>query len=602
VFASFRLSMTPSPLSLELAVKGTTADSPAPVLLVSLEPRHQVFLRNLTDLFRLARSSSPYLVSRPGTFWPDVFVASHLPWDRFAQSAICHITVVAALWGAAQLWPQPPRVLASAVINHSDVIYYSPSEYLPRLDTGGAHKPLPQKGEPEYAPQPIISVPPEADNHTQTIVTPTDVKLNHDVPLPNIIAWAQPQPAVPLASTAGAAIRSLPALPAAVVAPAPETMPDSRQRAPSLSQTVVAPAPDVNIESPVRSLQAPQAAVIQPPPSMDATTERRLRDINIGRSAVVAPAPELPVVAQYAIPGRGQPALGGGTAVVPPSPSLAGNFGFSAGGRLIALGIHPTVQAPTEMPGGNRRGTFAATPAGKAGAPGTPDVSAGTSRGSSSGSGTGNNNGLPPGLSVGAPPDGQAPSAIAGHGQGLGNGAGKGSGTSYNSDGSRLVADASPPRVGAAPTRTASEVSPDKASEVEHWIFGDRKFYSMTLNMPNLNSAGGSWVIRFAELNGNQTKGELTAPVATQKVDPAYPLELMRRNVLGTVTLYAVIRSDGSVSDVRVLNGVDDRLDQYARNALAQWHFRPATKNGSAVDLEAVVRIPFRPVRLKSSF
>jgi protein TonB len=124
----------------------------------------------------------------------------------------------------------------------------------------------------------------------------------------------------------------------------------------------------------------------------------------------------------------------------------------------------------------------------------------------------------------------------------------------------------------------------------------------MTLNMPNLNSAGGSWVIRFAELKGNDTEGELTAPVATQKVDPAYPMELMRRNVQGTVTLYAVIRNDGSVSNVRVLRGVDDRLDQYARAALANWHFRPATRNGNAVDLEAVVLIPFKPVRLKSGF
>ena len=37
-------------------------------------------------------------------------------------------------------------------------------------------------------------------------------------------------------------------------------------------------------------------------------------------------------------------------------------------------------------------------------------------------------------------------------------------------------------------------------------------------------------------------------------------LELMRRNVHGTVTLYAVIRNDGSVTDMRVLNGVDDNL------------------------------------------
>jgi len=77
-------------------------------------------------------------------------------------------------------------------------------------------------------------------------------------------------------------------------------------------------------------------------------------------------------------------------------------------------------------------------------------------------------------------------------------------------------------------------------------------------------------------------------------VDPAYPLELMRRNVEGTVALYAVIHSDGSVSNVRVLRGVDDRLDGYAMAALSRWRFHPATKNGNPVALEAVVMIPFK--------
>ncbi len=136
-------------------------------------------------------------------------------------------------------------------------------------------------------------------------------------------------------------------------------------------------------------------------------------------------------------------------------------------------------------------------------------------------------------------------------------------------------------------------------------MFGDRKFYSMTLNIPNLNSAGGSWVIHFAEMNEDgkdKDKGELVAPAATAMSDPAYPLELMKQHVQGTVTLYAVIGSDGTVSDVRVLNGVDDRLDQYAREALARWHFRPASKNGSPVALEAVVKIPFRAGRMRPSF
>jgi TonB family protein len=261
--------------------------------------------------------------------------------------------------------------------------------------------------------------------------------------------------------------------------------------------------------------------------------------------------------------------------------------------------------APKEMPAGNRRGTFAATPAGKAGAAGTPDVAANANSGSGSGSAAGKNTGVPTGLTVGAAPNSPTTSPMAGQGQG--NGTGNGSATSDNSDSSRLVADVTPPRVTSTPTPPASEVSQDKATDVDHWIFGDRKFYAMTLNMPNLNSAGGSWVIRFAEMNGNDAKGneskaDLTAPVATQKVDPAYPLELMRRNVHGTVTLYAVIRNDGTVTDVRVLRGVDDRLDEYARVALVHWHFRPATKNGNPVNLEAVVMIPFRPVRGKPGF
>ena len=112
--------------------------------------------------------------------------------------------------------------------------------------------------------------------------------------------------------------------------------------------------------------------------------------------------------------------------------------------------------------------------------------------------------------------------------------------------------------------------------------------------MPNLNSFGGSWVIRFAELKQSMAQADLTAPVAVLQVDPAYPTELMRGHVEGVVVLYAVIGADGNVSQIRVLQGVDERLDASACEALAKWHFRPATKNGNAIDLEAVVQIPFR--------
>ena len=566
---------------MESAVDLRTRGVPALRLVVKLEPWHWIFLRNLTDLFRPRQEPGFESYSPPGRFWPDVFVRSGLPWGRFLESALYHVMVVAMLSASAQLWPHPREIVDRPTFSHADVIYYQPSEYLPPLDTGGVHIQLPQKGDPGYAPQTIISVPPEADNRTQTIVTPPNLKLNREVPLPNVVAWPRTQVAVPLAATArSAADLKMPALP----------------------MSVVAPAPQVNAAPLVHTLQAPQPAIIEPPPSVEANSIQSLGDINIAPADVVAPAPQLPVAEQRALASVAHSPLESAGAVVPPPPSIQGTGTLNSGGRLIALGIHPAMlSTPIDVPAGNRRGVFAATPEGKPGASGTSDISRGENHGGGNGAGAGNTaNGIPLGLFVGAGADPADSSAVAGHAHG--NGLGGGSSPSRSSDHSRLIADAVPPRITSIPRRPASEVSDTNVTEPEKKVFGDRKSYSMTLNMPNLNSAGGSWVIRFAELTQNSDKSELSAPVAMEKVDPAYPLELMRHNVQGTVTLYAVIYSDGSVGNVRVLRGVDDRLDEYARAALSRWRFHPATKNGNAVALEAVVVIPFRAVRRKSEF
>ena len=116
--------------------------------------------------------------------------------------------------------------------------------------------------------------------------------------------------------------------------------------------------------------------------------------------------------------------------------------------------------------------------------------------------------------------------------------------------------------------------------------------------MPNFNSAAGSWVVRFAAADQSLPDDDLQPPIAVVKVDPAYPAELMRAGVEGDVTLYATIHADGSVGGVRVLRGVNDRLDEYACAALATWKFQPATRHGAAVELDAVFQIPFRAHRL----
>src|SRR5215469_3142671 len=95
--------------------------------------------------------------------------------------------------------------------------------------------------------------------------------------------------------------------------------------------------------------------------------------------------------------------------------------------------------------------------------------------------------------------------------------------------------------------------------------------------MPNLTSATGSWIIRFAELKAEDmaSPGELSSPEPVRKVDPLYPAALRNDRVEGVVILHAIIRSDGSVGDVRVLEGFNDQLDANARTALEQWRFLP---------------------------
>jgi len=574
-----------------------------PRLLVELPPGYKVFFGNLFDHLSLRNEPALEITSMPASFWSDVFVNRGLPWPEIIQSMVLHLLFLSAVWSLSQAWlsnlkPPPPLTVS----RKEEVIYFSPSEYLPPLDTGSAPAKHAQKGDPEFAKQPIISVPPEPDNRSQTIVTPPNIKLTHDVAVPNIVAWNSALPSVPL--PASNRTRLTPEA-ASVVAPPPDVnRPLDRRTADLPQNSVIAPPPDAAQVLSPRTPSAPQADIVGPPPAMD-NSIRAMHDINIGRSEVVAPAPQLPLGAQRAVSAQSLVHSAAGTQVVAPPPSLQGTGTAGGGGRIIALGIHPAAGPPPKDLGGNRQGSFAATPSGKAGAAGTPYIAAdsrgagngGHGRGNSGGAGSGSSGtpGLPPGVFVGSRPK-DAGAAIAGSGSsGVSGGGGASEAASGKSADPALMADARPPRVSTQPRRALEATS--KPTELERQVFGDRKFYSMLLNMPNLNSLGGSWVIRFAELKTDEDKSELTAPDPIHKVDPAYPLELMKAQIEGTVTLYAVIHSDGKVGDVRVLSSPDERLDEYARSALTSWRFRPATKGGNPVALEAVVMIPFRARR-----
>jgi TonB family protein len=165
----------------------------------------------------------------------------------------------------------------------------------------------------------------------------------------------------------------------------------------------------------------------------------------------------------------------------------------------------------------------------------------------------------------------------------------------------RLVSKIDPrARIDDAPQRTGppnfAALPPGAKPEQ---VFAAKKMYTMLVNMPNLNSATGSWILNFSELRSSSsapqvTSADLSGPSPIKKSDPRYPPTLVNEHVEGEVVLYAVIRADGSVDSVELVRGIDQQLDANAMESLTQWKFRPATRQGTPVDLEAIVHIPFR--------
>src|ERR1035438_3771690 len=123
-----------------------------------------------------------------------------------------------------------------------------------------------------------------------------------------------------------------------------------------------------------------------------------------------------------------------------------------------------------------------------------------------------------------------------------------------------------------------------------------RAVYTISIQMPNVTSFSGSWLVWFAErrpLTG-APPADMQSPVPLRKVDPKYYRDTVSDRVEGPVRLFAVIRKDGQVDAIEIIRGIDQRLARSAAEALAKWQFQPAKRAGIPVDVDAVFEVPFR--------
>ena len=536
---------------------------PAVHLLGSGEPQLEVswgeFRQSFTSCVSAALSRSA--ASRKfltASFFKDAWVERKLPRRAVAAAALWHLVLVAL--------PTPtitgPRHVSE--LDNTVLTWSGPIEDLPLLEMrskqpklaprGESEQPLPPKGAEAFHPRQRIFTDPVRPAHPrQTLIHP---QAPPEAPkllpnLPNMVEIAPAaMPARPKLEISERVLKSL--------------RPHQKK---TVTTAVSTPAPEIQ------------------------NNEARPADLSIAANQNLPPRPQLELntgVAPHAAKSKQE-----GEAVAPEMAAAS----TGAARTLIALSPTPGPAAPVEPPQGNLASRIAVSPEGRErGAPGGSPATTSASNGGVGGersttAGRGNGTGAVT-SDIGVSISGGNPTSNR---SGLG--------------GTKPKLDLSAPRPAATRDATAdgppaptappnfADLAPGAKPEA---IFASRRVYTTHVNMPNLNSATGSWIINFSELgtdpSGRRTAvaSDVTPPLAIKKVDPKYPPTLIAEHVEGEVVLYAVIRRNGSVDSIQLVKGVDEQLDENAMRAFAQWKFRPAEKQGETVDLEAIVHIPFR--------
>jgi TonB family protein len=441
-----------------------------------------------------------------------------------------------------------------------ELTWTNPSQDLPPISQPGREpkpspkgdpaKPLPQKGADAFHPrQTVLSQPAVVTHPRQTLMQPdappTPPKI--EVPLPNIVEWAAPK---------------MPARP-------------------QLRVGSTAAAPQVQHHA-VNDLAAPELV----------NQERTSGPLDIAASPTINQQPRMPVEPMSrAVAARRASQAETGAA---PEIGATASSGDDSLHRVIALSAAPAPPAPeVSVPQGNLAARVAISPEGKQpGAPGGAENGAagngGAGGGTFSGGGRGTN--ANSGTGSGSAPEGVSVSGGNSHG-GI---APAGRATTKLNLKPMPALDA-PPSAHHGPA-VIGAIDPKLPPEV---ILSGKEIYTLHIDMPNLTSVTGNWVMNFAQLDeGNppykKPTGNLSGPSLLSKVDPKYPQTQIKEHVDGEVVLYAIIRKDGSVDSIQLVHGIDPQLDKNSMEALARWVFHPATREGQPVELEAVVHIPFK--------
>jgi TonB family protein len=520
----------------------------------------------------------------------------------FAVSACFHSWALAWVILGGSGPAERPRSIYDQEIRPSEkkIIWYNLRDKLPEISPSDAGSDARPPRASRKAAQTIVSGKKDDVNPEQLIWTPApEVAQPKTAPLPNVIAVAPPpklvRPFIPPPEEAPAPKPApvLPDAPKVAAISAPNLPPPVPGAGAKPQPRAFTPPPDVRLQRQA-AIQLPEAPgttamVVEPNalPFSGAGPKPRPRDFvpppstngsGTAKQAVVLPAiPEVAATAAVQAnglsrvprafippPSRPAPAGQSGPGVSTDAPAIPGTSSVPAEASLAIVGLNPGRGIDVPPPPGSRAANFSAG----------PEIRA-------EGGAGGNSPTLlnVPGLIVkGGPKDAQ-PTMLA---------------PPFNpTSKENLIAAA---RVAhSLPPKPAEEPSAPRVMEAPDPRLAGRVVYTVAIQMPNVTSFSGSWLVWFAEHEPEKGAAppQVKPPVPLRKVDPKYIASAIADRVEGKVRLFGVIRKDGHVDGIALIHQLDARLDASALEALSKWQFSPALRNGRPVDVDAVFEIPF---------
>jgi hypothetical protein len=502
------------------------------------------------------------------------------------------------------------EVAANVAYSEPQKIFYyqipkhDPTEKLPRITPAGEGG-QPGAGEIQALLQKIgstttarkiviVSKPVRPDNKRQTIyqpATPPDLHIDMDLKLPNIVGGPTvPKPKVNLNASNSrpvqvhrTATKAVAPTLAAVNAPMPTNLAPATVAQPHLAVPINESRPK-QTQTVIGQVNAPSLAATNV-----ATATNLGEAYRAGQpSAPTAPASD----ADTSTSGKGKASKND---VV----QMAGD-----GSGVVVIGIDPAdAAALVNLPAGNRWGDFTIAPGnGQAGAV----------------------NGSEHGVEgAGSHATGSGGDLVAGVGKGFAGGGGGNSGsngslsiTGETGSKGEAMLDAAIFRDMVYPVpstmllrKNALVVSAGPMGGGGLDVYGALhcgKIYTVFLAMP-----GKPWTLQFCQSGVTPKPASenrsavvhmetgIVQPDVTTRFDfKRLPVPFEKKNK--PIVLKGVIKEDGTVSDLKVYQGIVPGMDDAARVAFSRWTFKPAIREGKNIAVDILVGIPTESVTPKS--